>query len=190
LKLADTAKEAKKIIKSGNIFVDKKRKKDEKYPLGFMDSIEIPELKKYYRISVNKHGLNIIEISSKESELKLCKIVSKTFLKKGKLQLNLHDGKNIIVDIKNKKDDYKTGDSILLKLPEQKIQQHLKLEKDMVALITHGQNKGQIVKIKEIIETPTGEPTKIVCSQKDKIFESIKDYIFVIGKTKPVIKVE
>jgi len=191
LKLADTAKEAKTITKSGNILIDKKIRKDEKYPLGFMDSIEIPKLNKYYRVSVNKHGLNIIDISSKESELKLCKIISKTILKKGKLQLNFHDGKNILIDLKKpKKDIYNTGDSILLKLPKLKIQDHFKLTKDMTAIITHGQNQGQIVKIKEIIRKATGEPTKIVCSQKDKEFESIKDYIFVIGKTKPVIKLE
>lgn len=193
LKLADTSREAKIIIKSGEIFVDKKRRKDEKYSLGLMDSIEIPKLDNNYRIITDKHGLNYTKISSNESGLKLCKITDKTLIK-GNLQLNLHDGKTLLIKVKNpkkpKEDIYKTGDTILLEMPKQKLKKHLKMEKNMLCLITGGQNKGEIVKINDIIIKKTGEPTRVVCSKKDKEFVTIKDYVFVIGKTNPVIKLD
>ena len=43
LKLADNAREAKRIINSGNVLVDGRIVKDYKFPVGFMDLIEIPK---------------------------------------------------------------------------------------------------------------------------------------------------
>ena len=108
--------------------------------------------------------------------------------KKGILQLNLHDSKNILVD-KKTKTDFKTGDSLLIELPSQKIIEHLKRDKGMIAIIMSGQNRGTIASIKEIIIRRTREPNKIICETKDKEFEAIADYVFVVGKTKPEIKV-
>ena len=44
LKLADNSREAKRIINSGNVLVDGRVVKDYKFPVGFMDIIEIPKL--------------------------------------------------------------------------------------------------------------------------------------------------
>jgi len=41
-----------------------------------------------------------------DAEWKLCRIQNKTIVKGKKVQLNLHDGKNKLVE----KDEYKTGD--------------------------------------------------------------------------------
>ena len=59
-------------------------------------------------------------VNEKESSLKLCKIKGKNLMK-GKINLNLHDGRNIITDNK----EIKVGDSVLIELPAQKINQHL-----------------------------------------------------------------
>jgi small subunit ribosomal protein S4e len=185
LKLAETGKEAKSIIKNGEILVDEKARKDHKYPVGLMDVIRIPKIKKVYRIVSAKEGLKIIEIPKKESSLKLCKVKDKTVVKGGLTQLNLHDGRNILV----KKDEYKTGDSILIEVPSQKIIKRIKMEKDSLAMITGGQNRGTIAKIKEIIITRSREPNKVICKKDSEEFVTIKDYVFVVGKEKPVIKV-
>ncbi len=188
LKLADIASDAKKIIKSKEIFVDGKLRLDYKYPAGLFDTIEIPKIDKQYRIVPSKKGLVIIEISKQESKQKLCRINGKTMTKDGILQLNLNDGKNIFLD-KKTKTDYKTGDSLLIELPTQKIIDHLKMDKGMISIITAGQNIGTIAKIKELIIRRTREPNKIICEIDGKDFEAIADYVFVVGKTKPEIKV-
>jgi small subunit ribosomal protein S4e len=53
----------------------------------------------------------------KEAGWKVCRIEGKTTIKGGQTQLNLHDGRNIIVDDPRQ---YNTGDSLKLNLPDQK----------------------------------------------------------------------
>ena len=99
LKVADNAREAKIIINNGDILVDGRARKDYKYPVGFMDVIEIPKSEKVYRVLPDHKGRLVLHsISKKNAEFKLCMITDKTTIKGGKTQLNLHDGRNSIVD--------------------------------------------------------------------------------------------
>ena len=192
LELVDTGREAKRMVKSGEVLVDGKVRKDHRYPVGFMDVIEIPKLKKAYRFTITYKDLEIFEVPAKETKLKLCKVRKKSLVKKGVLQLNTNDGRNILVKVKDpkkpKEDVYKTGDTILIELPSQKIIEHVKMEKGNLVLITGGQNKGDIATIKEVIKTRSREPNKLVCEKDKKSFEAIKDYVFVIGSKKPLIE--
>jgi small subunit ribosomal protein S4e len=192
LNLVDTGKDAKKIIKTKEVLVDGKPRNDHKYPVGLFDVIEIPKIGKGYRVVPTHSGLGLIEIPKKEALLKLCKINDKTMNKKKNLQLNLHDGRNILIKKtkKGREEDYKTGDSLLIEIPSQKIVDHLKMDKGMLGLIIGGQNIGEVATIKEVIRTRSREPNKVICEKEGKEFEAIKDYIFVVGKTKPLIKIE
>jgi small subunit ribosomal protein S4e len=184
LKLAETGKEAKTIMNKGEIIVDGQIRKDTRFSVGLMDVVAIPKIKKYFRIVPSGSGLKLVDVEEAEAGKKLFKIKDKTKIKKGKTQLNLHDGKNLLVD----KDVYKTGDSLLLKMPEQKILEHIKLEKGSTALITHGKNSGKIVKIKDVIVTRSREPNKIICELENEQIEVVKEYVLVVGKKEPVVK--
>ncbi|MBN2042512.1 MAG: 30S ribosomal protein S4e [Candidatus Aenigmarchaeota archaeon] len=174
LGLADNAKEASKIIKSGSIIVDKRERKDPNFPVGLMDVIEIPAMKKAYRVTVNSKGLVLEETN--ETDQKLCRINKKVIIKGGKIQLNLHDGRNITID----KGNYRTNDSIIIKLPEQKILKHIKFEKGSGCMIVSGKNPGAKGKIKEIFEKKSMLGTnRIVVQTKDKDIETVKDYILI-----------
>lgn len=189
--IVDTGSDAKKMIKMGEIHVDGRPRKDQKYPTGFMDVISIPEMKKDYRLIIDHKGLKVIDCPSKENKKKLVKIINKTLIKNGQIQLNTHDGRNIPIKIKKPKEDvYKSGDSLVIELPSQKILEHVKFEKSRLVLITGGQNKGTFAKIKEIITTRSREPNKVICEKEGKEFEAIKDYVFVIGEKKPLISLE
>ena len=184
IKIADTTEEAKKIIRKGEVFIDGKRRKDYAYPAGLFDVISIPKIKKTYRIVPAGKGLNLLEISENEANLKVCKITDKSILKGGKTQLNLHDGKNILVDNGN----YKTGDSLLLELPSLKITEHLPLENGTIGIIARGADAGKLGKVKELVKGNMREPQKIVCeiNKEDRIVS--KNNFVVVGKEKPVIK--
>lgn len=184
LKLADTAKEAITIIRRGEILVDGKPRKDYGYPVGLFDSISIPLAKKYYRVVPISNGLTLIEISAKESSKKICKIKNKTSIK-GKTQLNLSDGKNILV--KDKK--YKTGDSLLLEVPSLKVVDHISLASGNMGIVSKGKNAGKLGKIKEIIPGTIKEEPQIVCEMDGRKQKILKDMFFVLGKDKPVIEV-
>src|SRR3990172_7830180 len=58
LKLAETAKEARTIIKRGEVLVDGKKRRDPKLGVGLLDVIEIPSLKKSWRVAPHKGRLS------------------------------------------------------------------------------------------------------------------------------------
>ncbi|MCX8179281.1 MAG: 30S ribosomal protein S4e [Candidatus Aenigmarchaeota archaeon] len=183
LKMCDTLKDAKKIITSGEIYVDGKVRKEYKFSVGLMDVISFKTLKKHYRVTLSSSGLRLIEIPQSEANFKLCRINRKFLSKGGKVYLGTHDGRTILGDRK-----YKTGDSILIELPKQKILEHLKMEKGSLGLITGGQNIGKFVKIKEVITTRSREPNKVRCELENREIDAVKDDVFVVGKDKPKIK--
>src|SRR4030042_1686301 len=94
-----TRNEAKIMLSAGQIKVDGRVIREDDYPVGMMDLIEISSIKKSYRILPSHKGLKLHTLQGNEKDFKLCKIVSKTTAKGGHLQLNLHDGKNVLVKI-------------------------------------------------------------------------------------------
>jgi small subunit ribosomal protein S4e len=98
LKFARTAKEAKRILSLKDVFVDKRKRTDDKYPVGIMDVIEFPQLEEQYRILLDVKGrLVAVKVNAKEAGVKLSRIEGKTKLGKGRTQLNMSDGRNITV---------------------------------------------------------------------------------------------
>ncbi len=178
LKIVETGKEAKNIIKRGEVLIDGRVVKKHAFPVGLMDTISFPLIGRYYRVLPSKKGLELVEISENDAKMKLCGIKNKTVVKGGRIQLNLHDGRNIIVD----KDVYKTGDSVLISLPDQKILRHIPLEKDGAVLITKGKNAGCVAKVKEIVITRSCKPNKVICEIDGKEIEVVKDHILAVGR--------
>ena len=183
LKLADNAREAKRIINSGNILVNGIVVKDYKFPVGFMDVLNIPKTGESYRVLLDRKArlqLKLIE----DSSAKLSKIVNKTTIKGGKTQLNLHDGKNVIIE----EDAYSVGDVICLKVPEQEIVEVYPLEVGATVLVTGGKHTGELGTVSEIIENKSTNPNTIIIenSSKDE-FLTLKGYAFVVGTDAPVI---
>jgi small subunit ribosomal protein S4e len=180
LKYCKTTKEVKNILHDKEVFVDSIRRVNHKYLLGFMDILSIPLADEYYRMILSKNKrLKLMKISKEESKIKLSKIIGKTVLKKGKLQLNLFDGRNILV----KEDKYKIGDSLLIELPN-KIKDSFKLEKGAYAFLVGGNNAGEHGKIDKISNRI------VTIKSKEMKFETSKEFVFVIGKEKSSIKLD
>lgn len=177
---AETSKEARNVLNSGKVMVDKKVRKDPKFPTGFMDVVEIPELKQQFRVLIKGKNLSLGKISQEDSKKKTCKITGKTTIKRGIMQICLHDGRNIRV---NPKDDlYNTRDSLVIALPEQKILKHLKFQKGMTAVITGGRNIGREGKIKDIRDRKNMfEKSIVIIETKEGEVQTPKEYVFVTG---------
>lgn len=178
---AKTAREAERIISNALIMVDKKPVKDPNRGVGLMDVIEIPKIKKYYRVMPGRKGLYLKEIDKKESEIKLCRIKDKSLVSGGKTQLNLHDGSNILVE----EDKYKTRDTIVLKLPQREIIDSIGFKKGNMAVIVHGRHSGEVGKISEILE---GSKLHKSLTKVESI-QTRTDYLFMIGEKKAIIAV-
>ncbi|MEE9405992.1 MAG: 30S ribosomal protein S4e [Candidatus Aenigmarchaeota archaeon] len=178
LKLADNAKEAKKIIFQGKILIDKKPKKEPGHPVGIMDIIEIPEAKKFYRVLASRSGMELKNIKAEAGEHKLCRIEGKKNVKGGMTQLNLHDGRNLLM--KGGK-EYGRGDALVIHLPDQKIIKHIKFAKGAEALIIAGRNRGNRGKIKEIkVRKNMLEKSTVTLQAKEREILTPLNYVMII----------
>jgi small subunit ribosomal protein S4e len=186
---ADNYREAKQIIKEGKVLIDGKIAKDPKRAVGLMDIVEIPITKERYIILVDKSGsLKLEGIKATEAKTKLLTIVNKTVIKGGRLQLNFHDGRNLLVESSQAK-AYHVHDTILLNLKDNSVKQHIKFEKGSLAFVTKGSHKGEIATVKEINKIRSPMPNVVTLEQKGSEFRTIEDYIIVVGKDKPLLSV-
>jgi len=191
---AKTRVEAKKIIAQGKIMVDGKVRREELYPAGLMDVIEIPEVEKIFRILPSKKGLILHPITKDEAAFKLCRIEDKTTVDGGHIQLNLHDGSNILVrvaDPRNPEEDvYRTLNTLKVSLPERQILEQFELKVGAPAIITGGKNMGKYGKIVEIEEKPGKKRRNLLVTLEDSSgerFQTIMDFVFVVGDNQPCI---
>lgn len=177
LGFAENAKEARMILNKGDVMIDKKIVKDEKHPVGLMDIIEFPTIKKQFRVIPGTKGMELHEIPAKESSSKLCRVKDKTVIKGGRFQISLHDGRCILVG-KDKK--YKPGDSVLIEVPSQKIISHFEMKAGVPAVIIAGKNKGASGKIKDAhARDRMQEKNRVVLQTKSGEIETLKEYVLV-----------
>jgi len=176
LKLAETAAEARIILRAGKVLVDKKPRKEPKFPVGLMDVIEIPELGQQFRIVSGKRGMELEKITGDESKTKLCRILGKTVIKGGVQQLNLSDGRNILA---GKKSSYKAGDSVVIGLPGQEILKHYSFEKGTPAFISAGRNIGTAGIIKKAKRKKNMlEKSIVILESGGRDIVTLFDYVF------------
>jgi len=185
LKVVTTLREAKSVIYNGKVNVDGIIRKSLHHSIGLMDVIELQGISDIYRlVPTHGHILQPIKIDSSEKSKKIVKVTSKTTTKGKKTQLGFHDGRTIIAD-----NNVNVGDSCLIQIPEQKILDVIKLEKDSLVIVTRGVNTGQIGKIKNVNEATFTLPKRINLTVDKKKFEMPSDLVIAIGKEKPVIQV-
>lgn len=181
LGVVESYKEAKKVIKKGEILVDGRVIKDHKFGVGVFDVIEIPSLNKFYRIVPVKDKLIPKEIEESEKNLKICKITGKKAVKGGKIQFNLHDGRNILGE-----NTYNTQDSLLLELPEQKIIKHLPFKEGVTVFVFAGKNAGKMGKITKIERG--WRLNRVFIEGVENFWAPFKN-IVIVGEEKPLITV-
>ncbi|RLJ03400.1 MAG: 30S ribosomal protein S4e [Candidatus Aenigmatarchaeota archaeon] len=181
---AKTMKEIKMILNTGQVMVDGRVRKDHRYPVGLFDVLGFKNMNKYYRMVPFRKGFKLVEVKKSESGTKLCRIENKTVLKGGKIQLNLSDGKNIIVE-----DGFSTKDSVLLQIPDLKVKQHIPRKKGSLGLFIRGVNRGRICTVKDFRKTRGPSPNLVTVDMDGKEMEVDENLIFIVGEKKPVITV-
>ena len=194
-KLAESMREVRRILSEGQIKIDGRIRRNYKYPVGLMDVIEITTTGEFYRVVPHRQKfLWPIKIDHKEANLKLCRIENKVTVKGGHIQLNLHDGRNILIRVANpmnpEEDVYKTFDSLLIEIPEQNILNHVKLDLGTMVVVVDGRNVGRMGKIKSI--TPVFKRKNYLVELEDSNgvrFSTILKYVFPVGIDKPLVTV-
>ena len=194
LGFAKTRREAKIIASQGKVYVDGRVRREDKFPVGLMDVVSFPEINKHFRVLPSHKGLILHPISKEETTFKLCRIENKTTVKNGHIQLNLHDGSNVLIkvaDLKNPQEDvYQTFDTVQLSLPDRQIIKHIKMKEKDFALITGGKNMGKYGRIIEI-EEAKGKKRKdaivTIEDEKGNRYQTVLEFVFAIGEERPLI---
>lgn len=191
LEVTETRKEAQTLLHQGKVLVDGKVMHKDDFPVGLMDVVSMPDADKYYRIMPGHKGLFLSPISKDETALKLVRIDDKMTVT-GDIQLNLHDGSNVLIkvaDPKNPKEDiYNTLDILKLKIPSKEIAGCLLLKEGNYAVITGGKNigvRGKIVEIEKTEAKKRKNALVVVEDEKGGRFQTILDFVFSLSETVP-----
>lgn len=172
LGVAQNRREAKKILHSKQVKVDGDIETDIGRGVGLMDVLTVGEVS--YRCVLDTNGkLRYRMISAKESSTKICRVMGKTTIKGGKTQVHLHDGRNMLF---SDNPEYKTGDSLVLSLPDQEIKSHHKFEEGSMAYLTGGNHIGELATVRSRDIKRSSKANEV---QFDD-FGTISDYVFVI----------
>jgi small subunit ribosomal protein S4e len=183
LKLADNSREAKRILHEGNVVVNGKVRKDHKFPIGIFDILSIPQLKANYMVLLDQKGkLSLIEIGEEEASKKLCRVEGEKEIKTGKIQLNLHDGRNILPE--EQSEEIKTHDCLMISVTDNKILQHFAYKAGSKVVVIGGKHSTETGEIEEIRKMKSSDPNVVRIKQGERSFETIEDYVFVVGEEK------
>lgn len=188
-----TRNEVKKILSKRYVAVDGRVRIDPRYPVGFMDVLTIIPNDEYYRIiPAPDNRIFLHPIDKKEAKIKPCFVKGKHTVKGGHIQLTLHDGRNILIKVKDPKkpleNGYKTHDTLVITIPEQKIKKRIPFKEGVIALVVAGKNMGYVGKIVDIRLSISSHANVVELELSDgRRIETTMDYIFPIGIEKPVI---
>jgi len=182
LRICDYADEGRKIIGARKVQVDGRVVTDPKFPLGLMDTLSLLDTKEHYRVLLDIRGrLRLVKITKDEAAWKLARIENKHVVPGNRLQINFHDGRNLLLT----KNDYSTGDVLKLGLPGQKVLAHYPLSSGAVALLIGGKHSGELATVTEYQITRGTQPNVVLFKEG---FFTVKDNVFVIGKDTAEIK--
>ena len=182
---AETAKEARRLVNEGKVVVDGKERRDSRYPVGLMDVVDVPDAEQSYRI-LPRHGGRFVlhPISKAESEYKLCQITGKTTVNKGVTQLNLHDGRNILLE---DGESYAVNDIVRLEVPGQEITDHIEFKPGIRVIITGGRSQGTKGILIGLGTEPGVKRTATVRTEANEDVRTLSKYVFGVGTDAPII---
>ena len=184
LKVARTMHEAEGILNAGKVKVDGVVRHDSNLAVGLMDVVDLATGQAYRMAPKDSELLTSVGIEDSEKTVKLVKVTSKTTIKGKKTQYGFHDGKTLISDQK-----LKVGDTCVIDLPKVQIKSHIAFEKGSTALIITGENAGRVGKIEDIKDGIFSLPKRVLVSFDNKSVELPVEMVMVVGKDKPIVKV-
>ena len=176
LGLAKSTREVRHILHNNLALIDGRICKDSRRGVGFMDVLTLGE--DNYRCVIDKKGrLRYRPISKKDAQTKVCRINGKTTIKGGKTQINLHDGRNILMDNAT---EYNTGDSLVISLPSQEVKDHIRFAEGTKCYLTGGAHVGEFAEVTEYIVKRSSMPNEVQFGE----FGTIMSNVFAIGNQK------
>lgn len=183
--LVESAREARILLRSGAVRVDGKVSKDLDRGLGLMDTLSLgAPLDAHYRVVKDRRGkLVLVAIPSAEASVKIGRVRYKHSVRKGQVEVTLHDGRNLLVPATSA---YHVGDSLKLELPSQKVVEHLPLAAGALAYVAGGTHVGELARVERIEVRNSSQPNLVHFKEG---FSTVKEYVFVVGQNAPEVTI-
>jgi small subunit ribosomal protein S4e len=143
LKYALTGREVKMVLndKEGNVFVDGRVRRDEKFPAGFMDVVNIKKTGENFRVLYDTKGKFVLRsIKSDEAKFKLCKVKRREMGPNKIPYIVTHDGRTI----RFPHPDIGIHDTVKVDIESGKVLDFIKFETGNLVSVTHGNNIGRV----------------------------------------------
>jgi small subunit ribosomal protein S4e len=183
--IVESAREARILVRSGAVRVDGKVAKDLDRGLGLMDTISLAApLNAHYRVLRDRRGkLVLVSIPSTEATVKIGRVRFKHAVPKGRVEVTLHDGRNLLVPSDS---PYRVGDSLKLEVPAQKVVDHLPLAPGSLAYVAGGSHVGELARVDRVEVRNSSQPNLVHFKEG---FSTVKEYVFVVGQNAPEVTV-
>lgn len=181
IKVAMTGREANMILhqKQGLVLIDKKVRREPKYPLGLMDVVEIPQMGAAWRCLYDVKGrFTFLRLKKAESNFKLCRIVKKQMGANKIAYLVTHDARTI----RFADPSIAVNDSVKFDLEKRQIAEVYKFEAGALAYVSDGNNKGRVGTITHITQLDGNHDIITLKDKSGHVFTTRVEYIFIIGK--------
>jgi small subunit ribosomal protein S4e len=179
--IVNTIKEADKILYQKQVTVDGVARKDHRMGVGLFDIVSLPSAEKSYRMLIDKKGRIFAKEMEKDTGEKLCRVEKKQAVKNA-IQITTHDGRIF------KGVDAKVGDTLKLKVPENKILSVIPIKTGVKVYIISGSHSGEKAEIVEIIPGTARRERIVKLREGEKEFETTASNIFAIGEKKEEIE--
>ncbi|WP_096389455.1 30S ribosomal protein S4e [Halopenitus persicus] len=182
LEYVDTRKEARYALNQDSVLVNGDAVSDEERPIGMFDILAFAEREEYYRVFPDEGGrLALTPIDADAADGRLGKIVAKTTVNGGDVQLTLHDGTTLHLDA-DAADQYSPKDSIVVDNESKDIVAHFVYEEGALVTAVAGQHAGQIGTIETIDVTLGSGDNAVTVATDDDAYETIEEYVVVIDE--------
>jgi small subunit ribosomal protein S4e len=181
--IARSAREAQTILRQGAIKIDGTVVRDPARGVGLMDVLSIATpTEEHFRILKDVRGkLVLVSIPGAEATIKLGRVRCKTTVSGGRIQVTLHDGRNLLCPPKAA---WRVGDSLKLEMPGQKVVGHLPLSAGHLAYVSGGSHVGQLARVERVEVRNSPEPNRVHFVEG---FSTTKENVFIVGETAPQI---
>ena len=192
--LANTSKEAIRVISQGKVKVDGIIRRDRRFPVGLMDIVQIEGVSQAYRaLPEPNRGLVLKPARDSEALFKICKIVGKQNVPGGKLQYSLHDGRTLLIttrDTRLSTEEFSVGGALQLSFPVQKVIKYVPFQVGALGLVIDGRNQGYHGKITSISPGTHARRQIVRIETGSAGFETPADYVIPIGTDTPLVSLE
>ena len=179
--IVSSMREARFVLSSGYIKVNGKIVKESKLPIGLFDVIEFIKRNQKFRAMFDRKGrIEFTEINPKKELTKYVKITGKKMNKKGAVQLSTNDGRVFL----EKKTDLNVGDSMQIKLPEQKVMEKVQLKEGAKAYLISGRHVGRKAVVKKVLSGTQRRQALIELQEGDSTFQTAARNIIIVGAEK------